>query len=231
MNTKRYAELIDEIVVKKQFRDFTFRQLMKETNFFPMKAPFYYVFALSYNFTYEMTEYGNKYICHEYPTQTQYLFDNPTDLGTYMFNIIPKIRYKCNLCTLGYFNINPKLLAETFNGKCIVFNNKLDKYELLKSKCNENYCISCIKWTKNLSPEISNLPKNIENILPTDLWKVIDKDLKSFDFICEVCEDYVCPTNRIKNSSYFNHGYYLHMNEDNESFPSGKCWSCFKRNL
>ena len=177
------SKLIDEIIDWKQFRNFTFRQLMKETYFFPMKASFYYVFALSYKFTYEMTEYGKKYICHEYPTQTQYMFDNPSDLGIYMFNIIPNIRYECKLCKLGYFNINSELLAETFNGKCIVYNNKIEKYELLKSKCNEDYCISCIKWIKNLSPEISNLSKNISNILPTDLWKMIDEDLKSFDFI------------------------------------------------
>ena len=145
------ANLMNEIIVRKQFRNFTFKELVKDTYFFPMKASFHYVFALSYKFNYEKTEYGMKFVCHEYPTNIKYIFDTPKDLGIYMFNIIPNIRDECKLCTLGYFNINPEHLTKSFNGRCLVYNNKNDKYELLKSKCNKNHCVSCTKWIENPS--------------------------------------------------------------------------------
>lgn len=222
---KMNNQLINEIIVQKQFRSFTFRELVKHTHFFPMKASFHYVFALSYKFDYQNTEDGMKFICHEFPTNIKYIFDTPKDLGIYMFNIIPNIRYECKLCSLGYFDINPKNLSESFNGKCLIYNTKEKKYDILKTKCDKNLCVSCTQWIKNPSIEISNLPKNIENILPSDLWKIIDKDLKSIDFVCKICGDNVSATTLKKGHSLFAFSLY------GETYPSGKCWSCFKKNI
>ena len=219
------ANLMNEIIVRKQFRSFTFRELVKNTHFFPIKASFHYVFALSYKFNYENTEYGMKFVCHEYPTNIKYIFDTPKDLGIYMFNIIPNIRHECKLCSLGYFDIDPKNLSKSFNGKCLIYNTKEERYDILKSKCKKKFCVSCTKWIENPSLEISKLPKNIENILPYDLWKIIDNNLKSIDFVCKICGDNVCPTTLKKGSSLFAFSLY------GEIYPSGKCWSCFKRNL
>lgn len=208
---------MSEIIVRKQFRSFTWNQLKQITKLIPMKSCLYYIFAISYQFT----EKNSKYVCNMFPIQYTFYFDTAKDLGEYIFNIIPKIFTKCKMCKLGYFNISEESLKNDYNGFHTCSNNRKKCYP----NCDNQYCYSCTSWLNNISKEITTMSKDMKQTLPVDIWNIIDNQMKSMDFICMHCFENVDISNKVKGSSFYAFNSY-----GGELHPSGECWICFKRN-
>ena len=184
-----------------------------KNNFISRKSCIYSRFQIMYRFR----EGNGKYICWISHINYTFYFDTAKDLGQYIFNKIPKIFKNCEMCKLGYFNIDEKILKTEYNG-----------YYTCKTKekfpsSSDKYCHSCTSWNKDSSIEIMNLPKEFGKMLPDDITQMIDTKLKSLDFVCKYCFENVYVDKKIKGRSMYAFNAY-----GGDHCFSGTCWSCYK---
>ena len=213
----------NEIIAKKQFTSWTFKKLEQRTRIMALNSSFYHVFGISYKFKSEEVDGKLKYICQEFPTMIRYEFDCKRDLSAYMFNVIPKIRKSCKICSLNYFNIDKNILKNIYKGIRKHYDDEQNKYVEVVSNTTEDYCHNCIKWLELPSYEMTILPENIKQKIISDIWPMIDAYLKG-NFECKDCGDFVYRETLKKGHTMFS------VNSEGEFHPHGFCWACYKRN-
>ena len=146
------------------------------------KSCIYSKFPIMYRFD----EENGKYICRMSHIEYTFYFDTAKDLGKYIFSEFPKTFKTCELCNLGYFQIDEQKLKSEFNG----YYTSPNKTKWT-SMCN-HYCKRCSSWNNDMSQEIINMPQEFNKMLPDDIKNLIDTHfLKQMNFRCKDCLHYI----------------------------------------
>ena len=176
------------------------------------KSCIYSKFPIMYRFH----EENGKYICWMSHIEYTFYFDTAKDLGKYIFSEFPKTFKSCEMCNLGYFQIDEQKLKSEFNG----YYTSPNKTKWT-SICN-HYCKRCSSWNNDMSQEIINMPQEFNKILPDDIKNLIDTYLKQMNFRCKDCFYFVDVKNKTRGSSRY--AFISHDAHD------GICWCCYKQN-
>ena len=176
------------------------------------KSCIYSKFPIMYRFH----EENGKYICWMSHIEYTFYFDTAKDLGKYIFSEFPKTFKSCEMCNLGYFQIDEQKLKSEFNG----YYTSPNKTKWT-SMCN-HYCKRCSSWNNDMSQEIINMPQEFNKMLPGDIKNLIDKHLKQMDFRCKDCFYFVDIKNKTRSSSRY--AFIAH------DVHEGICWYCYKQN-